>query len=343
MKISANWIRSELPWLEAVSEEEIQRRMDSLGHRLTISPEIWEFTTCAQHGGLYGVNGILREISAAFGKVYHIPQPQVQDEDIGSVYELLDADVWSDTLCNRFTVKMGVNLNSGKTPDWMKERILSAGFPCTDCVQDVATYVSLEYGQPIHLLDAQAISDGAITLRESYGYETIEDMPLPHGFPVLESGEEILAIPSYWTAPHCTVSGSTTSAVISAIHYPEEIIALCAEVFGLVPKRPYFPDPLLTITAVERVCQLIQELGYGQIPDGTIDILNFVPNPQKIDLQALDLGGISLNQDELNTLLNVIGITPDGIIPSWRPDLDCPEAVAGEIARIHRVNNQTKD
>ena len=339
MKISANWIYGELPWLHDVSLEEVQRRMHILGHHLEITPEVWD----VQCQGIYGVNAILRELSAAFGKVFHAPQPRVLDEDMGSIYEHLDADVWSDTLCNRFTVKMGVNLKTCMTPDWMKERILSAGLAITDCVQDVATYVALECGQPIHLLDTQGISDSAIALRESYGFETVEDWALPSGVPILESGEEILAIPSYWTSPNCTVSCDTKSVAITAVNYPNEISELCGEVFGMDPKWTYLTDPLLTITAVERMCQLIQELDYGQILEGTIDILNYIPNPLKLDLQALDMGDIPLTQNEINTLLEVIGISADGLIPSWRPDLDSPEAVVKEVVRLHRVNTQTKD
>ena len=88
---------------------------------------------------------------------------------------------------------------------------------------------------------------------------------------------------------------------------------------------------------------MIQELGYGQVLDGCIDILNFVPNPKKLDLQAAYPQDIPLPEDEFNTILAIIGITGDGLIPSWRPDLDSPEAVALEVTRIHRANTLIKD
>lgn len=340
MKISAGWILSQLPWLETVSKEELESRMAILGHRVDISSEVWEFIPRPQRSDLCGVNNILREMAAAFGKSFELPLPHVWDEDIGSVYEQLDADVWNDTLCNRFTVKMAVTLKAGMTPDWMKERLLAAGLSVTDSVADIAKYVCLEYGQPVLLLDAKAICDGTMSLREAYGYETAADLLIPYGVPILESGEQFLAVPGFWVAPEYEVGDKAESIVIAAVNYPQEVTSLCEETFCVLYACL---DPLLTITAVERTCQLIQELGCGQVLDGCIDILNFVPNPKKLDLQAAYPWDIPLTEDEFNTILAIIGITGDGLIPSWRPDLDSPEAVTQEVTRIHRANTLIKD
>lgn len=343
MKISAKWVLGHLPWLEDVPFEEVKRRMMVLGHRADISATVWNFEPRPQRPDLNCVTGILREIAAGFGKSIEIPQPYAQDEDIGSIYEQVDADVWSDALCNRLTARMCSGLKAGRTPDWMKERLLAAGLPCLNSVDDLAAYVMLECGQPVFLLDAQAICDSTVTLREAMGCETAEDLELPYGTPILESGDDVLAVPHFWAAPNSAVSDSTEAVFIAAVNYPEDVISLCGEVFGAASAGGFSRDPLLTITAVERVCQLIQQLGYGHILDGTIDILNYVPDPQIMDLKGVNSGNTALSEEEIATLLPLLQITPDGVMPSWRPDLDTPEAVQQEILRLHRANTPYKE
>ena len=343
MRIRANWILEQLPWLADKTEEELNNAMVCLGHRADTSGEVWEFIPRTQRPDLHCVTGILREIAAAFGKAAEVPQIRTLDEDIGSVYEQVDVDVWSETICNRLTARMCVGLQVGKTPDWMKEQLLSSGLPCANSVNDIASYAMLEFGQPVFLLDASAIRNGTLTFREAMGFETAETLALPYGAPVLESGDDILAVPHFWTSPSAAVSSSTETLFIAAVNYPEDVISLCDEAFGISSAASLTQDPLLTITAVERVCQLIQEFGYGHILEGTIDILNYVPNPKKLDLNAEYLGDNSLTKEEFSTILSLIGITPDGLVPSWRTDLDSPEAVHNEVLRLHRANTLRKE
>lgn len=339
MKISAQWILYQLPWLEEIPRDEICKRFSVLGHTLEINEDIWKFTPKTQRSDLHSVNGFFRELSAAFGKVFAIPQPTVQEEDIGSIYEQADVEVWSDTLCNRLTAKMSVELKTGKTPDWMQQRLNAAGISCCGSISDIANYVFLEYGQPILLLDNQSICDGTLTLREAMGFENVGGTDLPYGVPVLESGDEILAVPHLWVSPCGSISDTTRSVIIAAVNYPKDVIALCQDIFG---KSTEPTDPLLTLTAVERVCQLIQELGYGNILDGTIDILNFVPNPRKMDFTPEDMAVTGLNHEEFSTFLSLIGITKEGVLPSWRSDLDTKDAVLREITRLTQANTRIK-
>ena len=335
MKISAQWVLDQLPWLNDISPEEICKRFSILEHSMKISEDIWVFTPRSHRTDLYSANGFLREISAAFHKSYLLPMPQVQEEDVGSIYEQADADVWSDALCNRLTVKMGIDICKGKTPAWMNQRLTAAGLACHNNICDITNYVYLEYGQPILLLDASAIYDGTLTLREAMGFESANDIALPYGTPVLESGEEILAVPHLWVSSQCAVSDNTRSVMIVAVNYPEDVISLCGETFGAALKPT---DPLLTIVAVERVCQLVQELGYGRILDGAIDILNFVPNPKTLDFSAESSAAIGISQEEFFTYSALIGITREGVIPSWRPDLNTTDSVLREIALLHQAN-----
>ena len=340
MKICTQWILEWLPWLENISSQELNRRMSILGHTANISDGILDFVPSENRNDLNSVVGIIREISSAFGKTTEFPAAQVSEEDIGSIYEHADADVWSDSVCNRFTAKMSVVLENGKTPRWMKERLQAAGVLCVDTVQDVANYVFLEYGQPVLLLDARSIGFGTVTLREAMGYETAEDTLLTYGMPVLESGEEIIAVPHYWVSNDAGLKPDTEDILIVAVNYPNNVLESCNQAFSQLDCAQ---DSLLTITAVERTAQLIQQLRYGHILDGSLDILNYVPNPIKLDLKEVYPQVNFISWDEFVTILSLIGISEDGMIPSWRTDLHTPEAIRSEVSRLHRAITKTND
>ena len=340
MKICAQWILKLLPWLDGVSTQELKSRMSVLGHNVTVTDTAWDFVPSQERNDLASAIGIAREISAAFGKEADIPTPEVADEDIGSIFEQVDADVWSETVCNRITAKLAIGLKSAKTPQWMKTRLSAAGICCSDTVQDIANYVALEYGQPVLLLDAKSICDGSVTLRESMGYEIADEQELSYGLPVLESGEALLAVPHYWCGAEAAVDSSTKDILILAAHYPDDVLSLCDESFC---KVDFGKDPLLTITAVERTAQLIQQLGYGRILDGALDVLNFVPNPVKLDISKAYALCNTLSWEDFKTLLSLMGIAEDGTIPSWRTDLDTIEALQSAVSRLHRANTLTND
>lgn len=340
MKICAQWILKLLPWLDGVSTQELKSRMSVLGHNVTVTDTVWDFVPSQERNDLGSAIGIAREILAAFGKEADIPTPEVADEDIGSIFEQVDADVWSETVCNRITAKLAIGLKSANTPQWMKTRLSAAGICCCDTVQDIANYVALEYGQPVLLLDAKSICDGSLTLRESMGYEIADEQELPYGLPVLESGEALLAVPHYWCSAEAAVDSSTEDILILAAHYPDDVLSLCEERFC---KIDFGKDPLLTITAVERTAQLIQQLGCGRILDGALDVLNFVPNPVKLDISKAYALCNTLSWEDFKTLLSLMGVSEDGTIPSWRTDLDTIEALQSAVSRLHRANTLTND
>ena len=340
MKICAQWMLELLPWLEHISSQELNKRMAILGHRANISNGILNFFPSENRRDLNCVNGVLREIAAAFGKRLDIPCTEIIEEDIGSIYERVDADVWSESVCNRFTAKICVNLQKGKTPSWMKDRLLAAGLVYENTVQDIASYVFLEYGQPVLLLDGRSICDGSLTIREAMGYETANDNLLPYGMPILESGEEILAVPHYWISDFATVKPDSQEILIVAVNYPNDVLEGCNESFSTVACAQ---DPLLTMRAVERTSQLMQQLGYGHVLDGSLDILNYVPNPVKLDLKEVYEQDNSISCDEFVTILSLIGFDEDGTIPSWRSDLGTAEAIRSEVSRLHRAIVQTND
>jgi phenylalanyl-tRNA synthetase beta subunit len=91
-------------------------------------------------------------------------------------------------------------------------------------------------------------------------------------------------------------------------------------------------DPMMTVPALHRLCDLIQRMACGKIADGTLDILNYVPQPV-----ALSLEGFC---DDDKALLSLLGIRlqgDEGILPSWRKDLHSPADIAREIEKLRNA------
>ncbi len=314
MKFSKEWLLSNLP---DINEDHLAAAMTALGHKLEIHEDYYEIDSPAHRSDCRSVMGIKREICAALAIPFPFVAPTVQGCEDTSIFEILDVDVWDEELCNRLTCRMAFNVRNFTSPHWLQNRLRTCGITPVSCITDIANYVNLELGQPLLILD-QRCCTGSLTLRHPFpGESEDETVVLAGDFqPIVMGGticdEEALLRPD------------TKSIIICAMHNTESS-----------------NDSLSTHTAVQRMCQLIEELKYAIVADGTIDILNFVPHERRIScsMEAInEQCNTGFTEDTLADLLQPIGITIEGgefLIPSHRSDLISPDELMEEIRRIH--------
>lgn len=324
MKLSRKWLHEAFFDISHISDRDFFQRMSAFGHKLRAVPaeddSVFEFDNPEDRPDLASMNGLVREISAAFQIPYHRSEPEVMGCEQYSIYDMLDAEIWTEELCNRFSCRVLINVNIGPSPDWLQNRLLACGITPVNCVVDAANYTELEYGQKITLLNYECISSGSIWVREAYPGEN--ESP----FPILSDGMTPVACGDSVIHPDAEIRQDTTNVIAIAADYSASSW-----------------DPMQTVPALQRFCQLTEQLQCADVADGIIDLLNFVPQPRTLpfDVSAINkILGFELSPDKMIRYLKLleIEVTEQEIrIPSFRPDLNTDEDIAAEIKRIHTI------
>jgi len=103
-------------------------------------------------------------------------------------------------------------------------------------------------------------------------------------------------------------------------------------------------DPMMTVPAVQRACELVELLECGDVLDGIIDIVNYVPAPKTIPLEVEKINnllGTKISREDMIRYLNNLEIHVEGdtiLVPSWRPDLNLMADIAEEVGRSFGYN-----
>jgi phenylalanyl-tRNA synthetase beta chain len=315
MKLSKEWITSEYLDQHPINDRDFSVAMASLGHGVQSHQTYWDIESPAQRPDCCSVVGIAREICAGLGVPFRYAIPTVRGCEDTSIFEMLDVDVWDDELCNRLTCRTAFRISLSPSPDWLQRRLLGCGITPVNCIEDIAQYVKLELGQPLMILDQRCCS-GSLILRQAFPGELDEESV------VLADEMHPIMIGNTIVDEAAILSSDTDSIIIFALSDPSDS-----------------QDPMLTHTAVQRMCQLIETINCGTVADGTIDILNYVPFERRVPCLLEEINDrLNITESSLAALLQPTGITLDNhecIIPSHRLDLNDSQDLLKEIERIH--------
>ncbi len=301
----------------------------------------------------YSIIGLARESAAAFGLPMHHHEPVVHGSDAGSIYEKLDVEVPATELCNRYTSRMVTNVKIGPSPKWMRSRLRANGVRPINNIVDITNYVMLEYGQPMHAFDYRYVSSGKIVVREAQDGETLTTLDgnvrtLKAGMLVIADDERAIGLAGIMGGENSEIVDDTTTVVFESANFNGTSIRQTALALGMRTdasgKFEKNIDPMMTLPAVERACELVEMLGCGDVLDGTIDVLNYVPEAKTVKLEPEkinDLLGTDISREDMVRYLNRLEIQVDGddiLVPSFRPDLNHMADIAEEVGRSYGYN-----
>ena len=146
----------------------------------------------------------------------------------------------------------------------------------------------LEYGQPMHAFDYRYVSSGKIVVRESVEGETITTLDgnlrtLKPGMLVIADGDKPIGLAGIMGGENSEIVADTATVVFESANFNGTSIRQTALALGLRTeasgKFEKNLDPMLTIPAVQRACELVEQLACGDVLDGMIDIIHYVPSP----------------------------------------------------------------
>lgn len=301
----------------------------------------------------YSIIGLARESAAAFGKVITHHEPQVHGSNAGSMYGKLDVEVLADSLCNRYSSRMVTNVRIAPSPKWLRDRLRANGIRPINNIVDITNYVMLEYGQPMHAFDYRYVSSGKIIVREAEAGETLTTLDgnvrtLTPGMLVIADETKPIGLAGIMGGENSEIQSDTTTVVFESANFNGTSIRQTALTLGMRTessgKFEKNLDPMMTVPAVQRACELVELLDCGDVLDGIIDIVNYVPQPKSLPLQTEKINkllGTSISEAEMIHYLKLLEIpVNDNMIqiPSWRPDLNLMADIAEEVGRSFGYN-----
>ena len=301
----------------------------------------------------YSIIGLAREAAAAFGKTMRHHEPVVHGSDAGSIFEHLDVEVPAAQLCNRYSSRMVANVKIGPSPKWLRQRLRANGVRPINNIVDITNYVMLEYGQPMHAFDYRYVSSGKIVVREAEAGETLTTLDgtvrqLKAGMLVIADDTKPIGLAGIMGGENSEIVDDTTMVVFESANFNGASIRQTALALGMRTeasgKFEKSLDPMMTIPAVQRACELVELLQCGDVLDGVIDIVNYVPQPKTLPLEVDKINrllGTEISKEEMVRYLNLLEIPVEGdtiLVPSFRPDLNLMADIAEEVGRAYGYN-----
>ena len=301
----------------------------------------------------YSIIGLARESAAAFGMQMKHHEPVVNGSEAGSMYELLDVEVPATELCNRYSSRMVKNVKIAPSPKWLRNRLRANGIRPINNIVDITNYVMLEYGQPMHAFDYRYVSSGKIIVREAEEGETLTTLDgivrqLTPGMLVIADETKPIGLAGIMGGENSEIMDDTTTVVFESANFNGTSIRQTALALGMRTessgKFEKNLDPMMTVPAVQRACELVELLEAGDVMDGIIDIINYVPEAKQLPLEPAKINrllGTDISKEEMIKYLNLLEIPVEGdtiLVPSFRPDLNLMADVAEEVGRSFGYN-----
>ena len=301
----------------------------------------------------YSIIGLAREAAAAFDLPMRHHEPVVAGSESGSIYEHLDVEVPAEELCNRYTARMVTNVKIAPSPKWLRQRLRANGVRPINNIVDITNYVMLEYGQPMHAFDYRYVGEGKIIVREAEEGETITTLdgnlrPLKPGMLVIADEQKPIGLAGIMGGENSEIKDDTINVVFESANFNGTSIRQTALALGMRTdasgKFEKNIDPMMTLPAVQRACELVELLQCGDVMDGIIDIINYVPQPHTVTLEPEKINrllGTDISADTMVSYLKRLEIPVEGdqiLVPSFRPDLNHMADIAEEVARTYGYN-----
>ncbi len=301
----------------------------------------------------YSIIGLAREAAAAFNLPMKHHEPDVKGGAEGNLLDLIDVEVPADDLCRRYTARMVRNVKIAPSPKWLRQRLRANGVRPINNIVDITNYVMLEYGQPMHAFDYRYIGSKKIVVRRSEKGETLTTLDgavraLTPGMLVIADGEKPIGLAGVMGGENSEIVPDTVDVVFESANFDGTSIRQTALALGMRTessgKFEKNIDPLLTVPAVNRACELVELLGAGEVMDGMIDILNEIPQPRELTLEPERINallGTDISEADMVDYLRRLEIPVEGRtirVPSWRPDLVQTADIAEEVGRLFGYN-----
>ena len=317
---------------------------------LGLHDTVFEYEITSNRVDCYSILGIAREAAATFRKPFVPPVVEVKEngEDVNNY---VSVEVEDKELCTRYCARVCKNIKIGPSPKWMQRRLAASGIRPINNLVDITNYVMEEYGQPMHAFDLDTIAGNKIIVRRAKDGEEFQTLDgqmrkLDSDILMICDAEKEIGIAGIMGGENSKITDNVKTVLFEAATFNGPNIRKSAKRLGLRTdasgKFEKGLDPNNAKAAIDRACQLIQELGCGEVVGGTVDVCEPIKaNPAiKFEPEKINkfLGTDIAKEEMLNIFkmleLNYNEAANEITAPSFRQDVNCFADVAEEVARF---------
>ena len=318
---------------------------------LGLDDSVVEYEITSNRVDCFSVLGIAREAAATFHKEF-VPPVVTETGNNEDVNDYIKVSVKDQDLCSRYTARVVKNIKFAPSPKWMQERLRAHGIRPINNLVDITNYVMEEYGQPMHAYDLDTIEGKEIIVRRAAAGEKFvtldgEERQLDENVLMICDAKKAVGIAGIMGGENSMITDHVTTMLFEAACFDGTNIRKSGKRIGLrtdaSAKFEKVLDPNLAREAMNRACQLVEELGVGEVVGGAVDIYPVKREGVKIPFEPdkyNKLLGTEIQAGERNGYFKKIDLgyvesTNEVLVPSWRQDLLCDADMAEEVARFY--------
>ena len=322
---------------------------------LGLDDVVFEYEITSNRVDCFSVVGIAREAAATFGKEFHPPvvTPTGNDEDVN---DYIKVRVENTDLCPRYCARVVKNIKIGPSPKWMQRRLASVGIRPINNLVDITNYVMEEYGQPMHAYDLDTIAGHQIVVRNAEKGEKFvtldgQEREMDNSVLMICDGQKAVGIAGIMGGENSMITDHVQTMLFEAACFDGTNIRKSSKKVGLRTdasgKFEKGLDPNNAQAAIDRACQLVEEMGAGEVVGGMVDVYGKKKEPVRVpfDADAINaLLGTDIPEADMLGYFEKIGLEYDAdakevIAPTFRHDLFRLADLAEEVARFYGYDN----
>ena len=322
---------------------------------LGLDDVVFEYEITSNRVDCYSVIGIAREAAATFRKEFHPPvvTPTGNDEDVNDYVKVAVKD---QELCPRYTARVVKNIKIGPSPEWMQRRLASVGIRPINNLVDITNYVMEEYGQPMHAYDLDTIAGREIVVRRAEDGEKFvtldgQEREMDSSVLMICDGEKSIGVAGIMGGENSMITDNVKTMLFEAACFNGTNIRKSAKKIGLRTdasgKFEKGLDPENAQAAIDRACQLVEEMGAGEVVGGMVDVYAEKREPSRVTFDAEKINallGTDLTKEQMLGYLKLVELeydetTNEIVAPTFRQDIHRLADVAEEVARFFGYDN----
>ena len=318
---------------------------------LGLDDVVFEYEITSNRVDCYGVLGIAREAAATFQKKFCPPVVEVKGND-ENASDYVKVTVEDPELCPRYCARVVKNVKIGPSPKWMQRCLASNGIRPINNLVDITNYVMEEFGQPMHAYDLDTIANREIIVRRAGKDEKFvtldgQERTMDENVLMICDGEKAVGIAGIMGGENSMITDDVKTVLFEAACFDGTSIRLSSKRIGLRTdasgKFEKGLDPNNAQAAIDRACQLMEELGVGEVVGGMVDVCNETREPSRVKFEPEKINkllGTSLTKEEMIDYLGRVELaydekTDEIVAPTFRQDIHCNADVAEEVARFY--------
>lgn len=319
---------------------------------LGLHDTVYEYEITSNRVDCYSVLGIAREAAATYDKPFVPPVVTVKEDPSHDTNEMIKVEIKDTDLCTRYIGRVCTDIKIAPSPVWMQRRLAANGIRPINNLVDITNYVMIEYGQPMHAFDYDKIAGNKIIVRRAEDGEVFrtldgQDRKLDHDILMICDAQKPVAIAGIMGGENSMITDDVHTVLFEAATFNGPNIRKSAKRIGLrTDASNVFEkglEPHNAEDAINRACQLMQELGCGNPAKGMADEHAPLKDKHRITFMPEKynkLLGTDVSNDQMMNIFKRLEIGYDNdknelVIPYFRQDLIGQADIAEEVARFY--------